>query len=105
MAKIYAAGLLRSEPAGLVEVVRGESANAARLEELYAQAEHEVCLIDSPPYLARSPPVGPPERSAAPRCRVPRALLRRIPGVPDLLAYAEGMVALGEQARVLPTVP
>ncbi|MBL1116550.1 response regulator transcription factor [Streptomyces sp. 110] len=106
MAKIYAAGLLRAEPSSLVEVVRGESANAARLEELYARAEHEVCLFDSPPYLA----------PLTPQLDLQSEVLRR--GVayrtvysvtslesPDLLAYAEGMVALGEQARVLPTVP
>ncbi|MGW3568107.1 helix-turn-helix transcriptional regulator [Streptomyces sp. NPDC000941] len=106
MAKIYAAGVLRSEPAGLVEVVRGESANAARLEELYAQAEHEVCLIDSPPYLAPLTPQLDLQSEVLRRGVAYRALYSvQSLESPDLLAYAEGMVALGEQARVLPTVP
>lgn len=49
MATAYEAGLLREEPSRLVEVVSGEGANAARLEELYAHAEHEVCVFDTPP--------------------------------------------------------
>lgn len=106
LAKVYAAGALRAEPSGLIEVVHGESANAARLEELYARAEHEICLFDSPPYLA----------PLTPQLDLQSEVLRR--GVsyrtiysvssletPQLLAYAEGMVALGEQARVLPAVP
>ncbi|MFE2441770.1 helix-turn-helix transcriptional regulator [Streptomyces melanosporofaciens] len=106
MAKIYAAGLLRVEPSSLIEVVCGESANAARLEELYARAEHEVCLFDSPPYLA---PLTPQLdlQSEVLRRGVAYRTLYSITSLesPDLLAYAEGMVALGEQARVLPTVP
>lgn len=106
MAKIYAAGLLRVEPSSLIEVVCGESANAARLEELYARAEHEICLFDSPPYLA---PLTPQLdlQSEVLRRGVAYRTLYSITSLesPDLLAYAEGMVALGEQARVLPTVP
>src|SRR6478672_13483051 len=56
MATAYEAGLLREEPSRLVEVASGEGAIAARLEEMYARAEHEVCLFDTPPDLA---PAGP----------------------------------------------
>ncbi|MER7688007.1 helix-turn-helix transcriptional regulator [Streptomyces sp. NPDC097610] len=106
MATAYEAGLLREEPSRLVEVASGEGAIAARLEELYARAEHEVCLFDTPPYLA------PP----APQVDLQADLLRRgivSRGVyaataledPKVLARAWKMAELGEQARVLPSVP
>ncbi|MEU6225153.1 LuxR C-terminal-related transcriptional regulator [Streptomyces sp. NPDC047042] len=106
MATAYEAGLLREEPTRLVEVASGEGAIAARLEEMYARAEHEVCLFDTPPYLA------PP----APQVDLQADLLRR--GIvsrgiyaataledPNVLSRALTMVELGEQARVLPSVP
>lgn len=106
MGTAYEAGLLREEPSRLVEVASGEGAIAARLEELYARAEHEVCLFDTPPYLA------PP----APQVDLQADLLRRgivSRGVyaataledPKVLSRAWNMVELGEQARVLPSVP
>ncbi|MEU1184146.1 helix-turn-helix transcriptional regulator [Streptomyces sp. NPDC005820] len=106
MATAYEAGLLREEPSRLVEVASGEGAIAARLEELYARAEHEVCLFDTPPYLA------PP----APQVDLQADLLRRgivSRGVyaataledPKVLSRAWRMAELGERARVLPVVP
>ncbi|MEI5521171.1 helix-turn-helix transcriptional regulator [Streptomyces brasiliscabiei] len=106
MATAYEAGLLREEPARLVEVASGEGAIAARLEEMYARAEHEVCLFDTPPYLA------PP----APQVDLQADLLSRgitSRGVyaataledPNVLSRTWRMVELGEQARVLPSVP
>ncbi|MFI9588660.1 LuxR C-terminal-related transcriptional regulator [Streptomyces sp. NPDC052236] len=106
IATAYEAGLLREEPARLIEVASGEGTIAARLEELYARAEHEVCLFDTPPYLA------PP----APQADLQADLLRR--GIvsrgiyaataledPNVLSRTWKMVGLGEQARVLPSVP
>ncbi|MFF4396230.1 response regulator transcription factor [Streptomyces sp. NPDC001480] len=106
MATAYEAGLLREEPSRLVEVASGEGAIAARLGELYARAEHEVCLFDTPPYLA--PPT--------PQVDLQAGLLRR--GIisrgiyaataledPATLSRAWKMMELGEQARVLPSVP
>jgi DNA-binding CsgD family transcriptional regulator len=106
MATAYEAGLLREEPSRLIEVASGEGAIAARLEEMYARAEHEVCLFDTPPYLA------PP----APQVDLQADLLKR--GIvsrgiyaasaledPNALSRAWNMVELGEQARVLPSVP
>ncbi|WP_217547204.1 response regulator transcription factor [Streptomyces sp. GbtcB6] len=106
MATAYEAGLLREEPSRLIEVASGEGAIAARLEEMYARAEHEVCLFDTPPYLA------PP----APQVNLQADLLKRgivSRGVyaasgledPNTLSRAWKMVELGEQARVLPSVP
>ena len=106
MATAYEAGLLREEPSRLVEVASGEGAIAARLEEMYARAEHEVCLFDTPPYLA---PAGPQvDRQAD---LLSRGILSR--GIysatgledPKILSRAFRMVELGEQARVLPSVP
>ncbi|MEV7870047.1 helix-turn-helix transcriptional regulator [Streptomyces sp. NPDC088124] len=106
MATAYEAGLLREEPTRLIEVASGEGAIAARLEELYARAEHEVCLFDTPPYLA----------PAAPQAHFQADLLRR--GIvsrgiyaataledPKILSRALRMAELGEQARVSPSVP
>ncbi|MCZ4507641.1 helix-turn-helix transcriptional regulator, partial [Streptomyces sp. ActVer] len=106
MGTAYEAGLLREEPSRLIEVASGEGAIAARLEEMYARAEREVCLFDTPPYLA------PP----APQADLQADLLRRgivSRGVyaataledPKILSRTWKMVELGEQARVLPSVP
>ncbi|GAQ61835.1 MULTISPECIES: response regulator transcription factor [Streptomyces] len=106
MGTAYEAGLLREEPSRLIEVASGEGAIAARLEEMYARAEREVCLFDTPPYLA------PP----APQVDLQADLLRRgivSRGVyaataledPKVLSRTWTMVELGEQARVLPSVP
>ncbi|MFD9439938.1 response regulator transcription factor [Streptomyces sp. NPDC060006] len=106
MGTAYEAGLLREEPSRLIEVASGEGAIAARLEEMYARAEREVCLFDTPPYLA------PP----APQVDLQADLLRRgivSRGVyaaaaledPKILSRTWRMVELGEQARVLPSVP
>ncbi|MFD7998195.1 response regulator transcription factor [Streptomyces mirabilis] len=106
MATAYEAGLLREEPSRLVEVASGEGAIAARLEEMYARAEHEVCLFDTPPYLA--PPAAQVDLQAD---LLSRGIVSR--GIyaatgledPKVLSRALSMVELGEQARVLPTVP
>jgi sugar-specific transcriptional regulator TrmB/DNA-binding CsgD family transcriptional regulator len=97
---------LRLEPSLLVEVVEGPSEITRRVEELLANAEREVLAFDTPPYVT---PVG----SAS---EVERPLLER--GVSVRAAYAvealaiperaeelRRLVALGEQARVLPRVP
>ncbi|QIY98840.1 LuxR C-terminal-related transcriptional regulator [Streptomyces sp. S1D4-11] len=106
MATVYEAGLLREDPSRLLDVVSGEGANAARLEELYARAEHEVCIFDTPPYLV----------PRTPQLDLQTDLLSRGVGFrtvyaataledPDVLYHAWKMVELGEQARVLPAVP
>jgi DNA-binding NarL/FixJ family response regulator len=106
MSTVYEAGLLREEPSRLVEVVSGEGANAARLEELYARAEHEVCVFDTPPYLAPLTPQLDLQADLLDRgvaCRTVYAATALED--PDVLFHAWRMVELGEQARVLPAVP
>jgi DNA-binding NarL/FixJ family response regulator len=106
MATVYEAGLLREEPSRLVDVVSGESANAARLEELYARAEHEVCVFDTPPYLAPRTPQLDLQADLLSRGIVCRTVYAATAlEDPDVLYHAWKMVELGEQARVLPTVP
>jgi DNA-binding NarL/FixJ family response regulator len=106
MSTVYDAGLLRERPARLVEVVDGEGANAARLEELYARAEHEVCLFDSPPYLAPRTPQLDLQADLLSRGVSYRAVYAATAlEDADVLWHALRMVELGEQARVLPTVP
>ncbi|PBC95531.1 regulatory protein, luxR family [Streptomyces sp. OV198] len=106
MATAYEAGLLREEPSRLVEVASGEGAIAARLEEMYARAEHEVCLFDTPPYLAPPAPQVDLQADLLSRGIVSRGIYAAT-GLEDqkVLSRALSMVELGEQARVLPTVP
>ncbi|MEU1028229.1 LuxR C-terminal-related transcriptional regulator [Streptomyces mirabilis] len=106
MATAYEAGLLRQEPSRLVEVASGEGAIAARLEEMYARAEHEVCLFDTPPYLAPPAPQVDLQADLLSRGIVSRGIYAAT-GLEDqkVLSRALSMVELGEQARVLPTVP
>ncbi|MFF2514789.1 response regulator transcription factor [Streptomyces sp. NPDC058086] len=106
MATAYEAGLLREEPSRLVEVASGEGAIAARLEEMYARAEHEVCLFDTPPYLAPPTPQVDLQADLLSRGIVSRGIYAAT-GLedPKVLSRALSMVELGEQARVLPTVP
>lgn len=106
MATAYEAGLLREEPSRLVEVASGEGAIAARLEEMYARAEHEVCLFDTPPYLAPPAPQVDLQADLLSRGIVSRGIYSAT-GLedPKVLSRALSMVELGEQARVLPTVP
>ncbi|MCX4420784.1 response regulator transcription factor [Streptomyces mirabilis] len=106
MATAYEAGLLREEPSRLVEVASGEGAIAARLEEMYARAEHEVCLFDTPPYLAPPAPQVDLQADLLSRGIVSRGVYAAT-GLedPKVLSRALSMVELGEQARVLPTVP
>ncbi|MET9758890.1 helix-turn-helix transcriptional regulator [Streptomyces sp. NPDC006372] len=106
MATAYEAGLLREEPSRLVEVASGEGAIAARLEEMYARAEHEVCLFDTPPYLAPPAPQVDLQADLLSRGIVSRGIYAAT-GLedPKVLSRALRMVELGEQARVLPSVP
>ncbi|MGY1496727.1 response regulator transcription factor [Streptomyces sp. QTS52] len=106
MATAYEAGLLREEPTRLIEVVSGEGAIAARLEELYARAEREVCLFDTPPYLGPRTPQLNRQADLLDRGIVSRAVYAATAlEEPQILAHAWRMVGLGEQARVLPSVP
>ncbi|MFD4603546.1 LuxR family transcriptional regulator [Streptomyces sp. NPDC058464] len=106
MATAYEAGLLREEPSRLIEVASGEGAIAARLEEMYARAEHEVCLFDTPPYLAPPAPQADLQADLLKRGIVSRGLYAASDlEDPNALSRAWRMVELGEQARVLPSVP
>ncbi|WP_405620440.1 helix-turn-helix transcriptional regulator [Streptomyces sp. NBC_00076] len=106
MATAYEAGLLREEPTRLIEVASGEGAIAARLEEMYARAEHEVCLFDTPPYLAPPAPQVDLQADLLSRGIVSRGIYS-VTALedPNVLSRTWRMVELGEQARVLPSVP
>ncbi|MFJ8027073.1 helix-turn-helix domain-containing protein [Streptomyces sp. NPDC096311] len=106
MATAYDAGLLREDPSRLVDVVSGEGATAARLEELYAHAEREVCVFDTPPYLAPLTPQLDLQAELLSRGIAYRAVYAATAlEDPKVLLQAWKMVELGEQARVLPSVP
>ncbi|MEE4545614.1 helix-turn-helix domain-containing protein [Streptomyces sp. V4-01] len=97
---------LRTNPHRLVEVIEGASQISLRVRELIASAQTEVMAFDAPPYVV-------PQGSAA-QFETP-VLARGIPvraiyatevlEVPPLAESLQAMVALGEQARVVPRVP
>jgi DNA-binding CsgD family transcriptional regulator/Mn-dependent DtxR family transcriptional regulator len=105
MAAGYEAGQLRAEPSRLIEVVRGESASTARLAELYARAEHEVCCFDCPPYLAPRTPQFDLQADLLRRGVAYRTVYATAALEPEEdLANVRQMTELGEQARVLPAL-
>lgn len=74
----------------------GEGAIAARLEEMYARAEHEVCLFDTPPYLAPAGPQVDLQADLLSRGIVSRGICSAT-GLedPKVLSHAFRMVELG----------
>lgn len=97
---------LRADPRLVVEVIEGTKEITRRVEELVAGAEQEVVAFDAPPYVSPNGYASDAERLVLARGVSVRAVYAT--EVLALPAKAEGMrelVALGEQARVLPKVP
>ncbi|CAM5504978.1 hypothetical protein SALBM311S_05409 [Streptomyces alboniger] len=88
----------------MIEVASGEGAIAARLEEMYARAEHEVCLFDTPPYLAPPAPQVDLQADLLSRGIVSRGIYS-VTALEDPNVLAPGEWSNSEQARVLPSVP
>ncbi|MET8307732.1 helix-turn-helix transcriptional regulator [Micromonospora sp. NPDC005173] len=106
VAETFEQNRLQSVPSRLVEVVRGEDASAARLRELYARAEHDLCGFDAPPYLVPTDLNSDLQTELLIRGLVCRTVYDNGAFAhPEMLSWARHMRPLGEQARVLPAVP
>jgi sugar-specific transcriptional regulator TrmB len=97
---------LRTDPRLLVEVVEGPKEITRRVEELVAGAEKEILAFDAPPYVSPDGETSTAEAVMLARGVTVRAIYaNEVLAVPRLAEGLREMVALGEQARVLPRVP
>jgi hypothetical protein len=103
----YTAGQLRAEPTRLLETVEGREPTVARIEDVMRAAVREVVGTDTPPYVADgSEEVSEAEQTVLARGVRFRALYAaEVLDHPRLVARIAEMVALGEEARVLPDIP
>jgi sugar-specific transcriptional regulator TrmB/DNA-binding CsgD family transcriptional regulator len=107
LSRVFAAGLMRTEPRRLFEVVEGRAATATRIRDLLGSARKEVVGIDSPPYVAPSSAyVSDAELDLLRRgVRFRSLYASAVLDEPALVARIHWMVEYGEEARVLPQVP
>ncbi|MFI6054254.1 helix-turn-helix domain-containing protein [Streptomyces violascens] len=102
----YREAQLRDDPGRLTEVVRGGTAQYARVQDLLAGTEKELLTLVGPPFL------DPADDSLAPMQRLlERGVECRAVHAAEVLAadggwrQAQRLAELGEQIRVLPSVP
>ncbi|GAB3347301.1 hypothetical protein GCM10027452_18090 [Micromonospora halotolerans] len=107
LSRVFAAGLMRTEPRRLFEVVEGRTATASRIYDLLGSARTEVVGIDSPPYVAPSSThVSDAELGLLRRgVRFRSLYASQVLDEPALVARIQWMVDNGEEARTLPQVP
>ena len=97
---------LRAEPNRLVEVIEGPAEITARLAELMAGAEREVLAFDTPPYVTADATASDSEHALLARgIRVRAVYATEVLAIAERADRLRGLVALGEQARVVPRVP
>jgi DNA-binding CsgD family transcriptional regulator len=97
---------LRADPSLLVEVIEGASEITRRVEELFAGAEREVLAFDAPPYVTPISSTSGVELPLLERgVRVRAAYAADSLAIPERAEELRRLVALGEEARVLPRVP
>jgi DNA-binding CsgD family transcriptional regulator len=98
--------MLLTDAQHLVELVEGPSAITHRVGALLAGAEHEVLAFDAPPYVTADASASDAERDLLTRgVRVRAIYANEVLGITPRVEYIRELVALGESARVLPTVP
>lgn len=107
LSRVFAAGLMRTEPRRLFEVVEGRTATASRIHDLLGSARMEVVGIDTPPYVApNSTPISDAELGLLRRgVRFRSLYASQVLDEPALVARIQWMVDNGEEARTLPQVP
>ncbi|MFC1400829.1 MULTISPECIES: MarR family transcriptional regulator [Streptacidiphilus] len=97
---------LRTDPHRLVEVIEGSTQISRRVHELIASAQVEVMAFDAPPYVNPHASASETEQLVLARGIPVRAIYAtEVLEVPSLVECLQAMVALGEQARVVPQVP
>lgn len=113
LAEEYRAGRLRTDPSSLVEVISGREAVTRRVYELTMSITTHVWVLDKPPYLEHGdgrPNTNETEAELTTRwiergvdCRsvyCPEAMAR-----PGRFETVMKLSALGEQSRMLPSLP
>lgn len=105
LVEVFTEGQLRADPARLAEVVDGPERVAAAMAGMVAEATEEVAVFDAPPYVDKDVSAAA-ESSLLSRGVHTRAIYAvaalEVPGYYDTV---RAMIAAGEQARVVPTVP
>ncbi|MGK5742998.1 helix-turn-helix domain-containing protein [Micromonospora sp. URMC 103] len=105
LAGIHRAHATLTDPNAVLEVVSGRTAVLKRFACLQRAARTEIRCLDKPPYLdvssTTSLGVEPLRRGARARTIYERSSLEQ----PGALRGLEQLVAAGQQARVLPTLP
>lgn len=109
----YRAGRLRADPGSLVEVLSGRDVVAQRVDELNRSVSTHVWILDRPPYLERAD--GLPHTNEAEKASTAAWARRGVDirsvycpesmGRPGRFETVLEMAALGEQARMLPSLP
>lgn len=101
----FTEGQLRADPARLAEVVDGPARVAAAMASIVGEATTEVAVFDAPPYVDKKTSEHA-ETSLLDRGVRSRAIYAvaalEVPGYYDAV---QSMIAAGEMARVVPTVP
>ncbi|MBT3164894.1 helix-turn-helix transcriptional regulator [Streptomyces sp. Vc74B-19] len=109
----YRAGRLRTDPGSLVEVLSGRDVVAQRIDELNQSVSTHLWILDRPPYHDRSD--GLPHTNEAEKASTAAWARRGVDlrsvycpesmGRPGRFETVLEMVELGEQARMLPSLP
>jgi DNA-binding CsgD family transcriptional regulator len=112
-AHVYQAGRLRTDPGSLVEVLTGREMVNRRVEELTQSITTHVWVLDKPPYLewANGQPDTNEMEMAVTRAMISRGVDIRSVYCPESMERpgrfdtVVKLTALGEQSRLLPSLP
>ncbi|MGH3396898.1 MAG: helix-turn-helix transcriptional regulator [Streptosporangiaceae bacterium] len=106
LAERYRLAAGKRDPAELVEVVSGSPATLERVQQAQRTARQQLRGFDKPPYGGNPTAVNQVEAGLLRRGGTVRNIYERAAvEVPGRLADLEAGISLGEQARVLPSLP
>ncbi|GGK91977.1 transcriptional regulator [Sphaerisporangium melleum] len=113
LAHVYQAGRLRTDPGRLVEVLSGRAAVNQRVDELTRSISTHMWVLDKPPYLewANGQPETNETETASTLAMIARGVDVRSVYCPESMdrpgrfATVLKLAAIGEQARLLPSLP
>jgi sugar-specific transcriptional regulator TrmB len=105
LGEIYRRQVMGSDPAELVEIIRGREAVGRRFDQLQQAAKTDVLIIDRPPY-ANPDPRNETELLLLRRGVVVRTIYASASiETPGYMNWVEELIENGEQARLLTDVP
>ena len=106
LAERYRLAAAKRDPAELVEIISGSQATQERVQQAQRTARQQLRGLDKPPYGANPTTLNLVEGDLLRRGGVVRNIYERAAvEVPGRLADLEAGISLGEQARVLPSLP